>query len=119
MTDIQLNSTHDLVITNSDISLCLTKEELTIQKVKINLLNYRGEWFRDINLGVPYLQRILGRKGTKDIADISLKNTILETENISSILSYQSSIDTNRNIKVIFSASMESGGSIDNILVEI
>ena len=119
MTDIVLTSEHDLFIENGDISLFTTLDTLTAQKVKIRLLNYRGEWFRDINTGVPYLQSILGRKNTKVATDIILQNEILLTENIASITSYSSTINTERKLEVIFSAQMVSGGIIENITIEV
>lgn len=119
MTDIILTSEHDLLIQQGDISLFSSIEELTVQKVKIRLLNYRGEWFRDINTGVPYLQSILGKKNTKAATDIILKNVIIGTDNIAAIQSYTSTINTERKLEVSFSAIMVSGGSIDNTTIEV
>lgn len=119
MTDIILTPEHDLLIEDQDIKLFLTLEALTVQKVKINLLNYKGQWFRDINQGVPYLQEILGKRDSKLIADTNIKNTIMSTDNIENITSYNSEIDNNRKIIVTFSATMQAGGTIDDIIVEI
>lgn len=119
MTDIELTQEHDLLIVNRDIVLFTTLPELTAQKLKIRLLNYRGEWFRDINTGVPYLQQIMGVRGTKALADTILKTVIAETENVGSILSYSSVINQQRHLIVTFSASLVSGGKIENLTVEI
>lgn len=120
MTDIKLDTTtHDLVITNNDIQLFEKIENLTVQKVKINLLNNRGEWFRNINVGVPYTQTILGKKGTKTVADSLLKNTIINTDGIQSITNYSSTINSDRTLKVIFSAVTDTGQIINDITVEI
>lgn len=120
MNDIILDTTtHDLVITNNDISLFEDLEHLTAQKVKINLLNYRGEWFRDINIGVSYLQSILGIRNSKATADTVLKTVILDTDNISNITSYSSVVNSDRKLIVTFSATMNSGGTIEDISVEV
>tara|TARA_R110000851_G_scaffold119532_2_gene247383 strand:+ start:1746 stop:2105 length:360 start_codon:yes stop_codon:yes gene_type:complete len=119
MTDIILNSVHDLLITNGDISLFEKLEPNTAQRVEINLLNFLGEWFRDVNTGVPYLQTILGRRNSLESANVEIKATIINTENISTITQYSSSIDNNRKLTVIFSATLESGGTINNISVEV
>lgn len=119
-TDIKLDKvTYDLEITNRDINLFDTIEDLTVQQVKINLLNFRGEWFRDVTVGIPYLQEILGRRGSKGAADTLIKNTILGTDNITSITSYNSSITTERGLQVVFSATTNSGEILQNILVEV
>ncbi len=118
-TGIVLDSiTHDLVIENNGLTLFQTDEDATVQRVKIRLLVYKGEWFRDINYGVPYLQEIFG-KDTKNAADANLKSTILGTENVKSLLSYQSTIGRNRTLQVVFSIKVGSGKIINDILVEI
>lgn len=119
-TDIVLDSsTHDIKIVNRDIQLFTTIEDLTVQKVKINLLNFRGEWFRDITTGIPYLQEIFGVRNSKDVADTLIKNAILDTDSITSITSYSSSINSERKLSVLFSAVTNSGAILDNISVEV
>lgn len=120
MTDIILgSSSHDIEIINGDMSLFETAELATAQKLKIRLLSYRGEWFRDISTGVPYLQSILGKRDTKLTADTVLKNEIINTPNIASITNYSSSVNSDRKLSITFSAIMTSGGSIENISLEI
>lgn len=119
MTDLILTQEHDLEIIDGDIKLFETVELATVQKLKIRLLSYRGEWFRDISTGVPYLQAILGKRNTKLTADTVLKNEIINTPNIASITSYSSSINSERKLSITFSAIMTSGGSIENISLEI
>lgn len=118
-TDIKLDGDHDLVVSGQDIVLFESMEDITVQRVKINLLNRRGEWFPDINVGVPYLNGILGKRGTKDFADTVIKNTIIATDNISMITSYQSTVDNDRKLHITFSAIMDSGGEIANTDLEI
>ena len=119
MTDIILDLNHDLSILNKDIRLFKDIGLNTAQRVKINLLNFLGEWFRDVDTGVPYLQTILGRRNSLESADVELKATIINTENISTITQYSSSIGNDRKLTVIFSATLESGGTINNISVEV
>ena len=54
----------------------LTKEDVTQpftenvgQRLRLRLLTFEGEWFLDTTYGVPYFQRILGRKPTKSAID--------------------------------------------------
>jgi len=119
MTDIILDTTHDLLISNGGISLFEDLGLNTAQRVEINLLNFLGEWFRDVDVGVPYLQTLLGRRNSLEAADVEIKATIINTENISTITQYSSSIDNDRKLTVIFSATLESGGAINNISVEV
>lgn len=124
MTDIKLDpKTHDIVIEDDLMMFGNSEEEKvldTIQRVKMRLLLYKGEWFRDVGVGVPYIQEILGRRDAKNVADANIKNTILATENIQSLTSYTSHIDPKtREFKVIFSGFTETGDLLDNIEVRI
>lgn len=120
MTDIVLeNLNYDLDIENKDIKLFERIENETVQKVKINVLLIKGEWFRDIEYGVPYTQSILGRRNTKSIADTFIKNAIINTEGIQSITSYSSTISSDRILEVTFSAITDSGEILDNVNVEV
>jgi predicted phosphodiesterase len=111
MTDIVLTEQHDLLIVDGDITLHSTEEDLTRQELKINLQNHKGNWFVDITEGIPYLENILGIRGGQDIADVLIKQAIKDTDNISNITSYTSSFEA-REYRVLFSADLESGGSI-------
>lgn len=119
MNDIQLSTTdYDLLVKDGDILLFDTIESLTVQKVKINLLNFKGEWFRDIDTGIPYIQDVFGKRGTKEATDALIKNAILSTENITALLRYDSSISDNRTLQVVFSAKTQSG-TLTDITVEV
>ena len=119
MTDLIMDVNFDLSIVDGGINIFEDITLLTAQKVKINLQNYRGEWFRDVNTGVPYLQQILGLRNSKELADTILKTTIVATDNIDSILTYSSTVNQERQLIVTFSASMVTGGTIENLTVEI
>ncbi len=118
MTDIKLTTQHDLLIENGDIGLFSAEEELTAQTVKINLQNYKGEWFPDISTGIPYLQRILNKKDTEAITHILLREAITDSYNIKAITKYAYSYHE-RKLQITFSASLNSGGSIADLTLEI
>ena len=118
-TDIKLNRTHDLDLSSGDLDLFTRVEDLAVQQVKINLLVYKGEWFLDVDKGVPYLQEIFGDRNTKAAADSNIKYTILNTDNIQSILSYKSSINSLNRTLLVESSARTNSGDIINIEVEI
>lgn len=95
--DIYLNPvTNDIDLT-SDLTMRLTanKEESSRQQVLISLSTFKGEWFADINAGIPYLRndnnniKALG-EGTKAFIDALIQDDILARENITEINSYES-----------------------------
>ena len=59
--DLLLSSDHDLAIIDFDLQLT-TDQQAIAQRVKQSLLLFKGEWFLDRDLGVPYYEDILGTK---------------------------------------------------------
>lgn len=64
------------------------------QAVKTNLLLLQGEWWEDIENGLPLFQRIIGQRFSQqniDIVDSFIKERIITTENVTGISDFQSS----------------------------
>jgi hypothetical protein len=59
------------------------------QAILTRLKLWQGEWFLDVTEGTPYLQSILAKSQNPDAY---LKQRILSTPNVQSILSYRSNI---------------------------
>ena len=62
------------------------------QAVKTRLLLWREEWFLDVDEGTPYLQGIIG-KHDQTTTDNVIRSRILDTEGVTSIETYESTID--------------------------
>lgn len=92
---------------NNQVILCPDIQSLTRQRVAINLKMIQGEWFANRLYGVPYLTSITG-KNTKNLTDSILKRTIRDTDGITSLDSYSSTLE-GRTLKVVYSATTESG----------
>jgi hypothetical protein len=58
-----------------------------------------NEWFLDTTVGTPYDELILGY-GTQGSRDVALRQRILGTQGVRSLLSYGSSVDANRRFTV-------------------
>lgn len=67
MTDLKLTAAGDIDLTNGRASL-VDGDDLIVQRLRINLRFFTGDWFLDLNYGVPYHGRVL-IKGVND-ADI-------------------------------------------------
>lgn len=100
------------------IRMCNTYEELTRQRIQINLEMFRGEWFADKNYGVPYFGRIYG-KGNKNAADAIFKGTIRNTEGVIKLTRFISTLDkVERKYTLVFSV-LTTEGEITDIEVEV
>ena len=124
--DIYLNpTTDDIDLTNNRMSLTQTIEDLSRQKVLINLSTYRGELFYDIGAGIPYLkndfnQRQLLTKGSKVALDVEIKQGILSREGILNLRKYNSILDGVTGVLTVsFEAQTKEGAIIEVSGIEI
>lgn len=91
--DIKLTNDHDIGIVSNDFTLTETESESLKQRLIIKLLTFQGEWFLNQNEGLPYYQSILGKNRAKETIDTIFKTAILDTPDVISLDSFQSSID--------------------------
>ena len=64
------------------------------QAVKTRLLLFQGEWWEDMENGLPLFQRIIGQRFSQQdtsIVDSLIKERIITTENVAGISDFQSS----------------------------
>lgn len=93
MNDLELdNESHDLVIENGDLNLLNNEAKVARQTLTINLLFFRGEWFLDLEYGVPYFQSILTKGVSKNVVDSILRAKILESYRIDNITTFKSAV---------------------------
>jgi hypothetical protein len=65
------------------------------QAINTKLKLFQGEWWENTKEGLPFFQGIAGQSNIA-VTDLLIKTRILETPNVISIASYQSSIDSLR-----------------------
>ncbi len=100
-TDIKLNpTTHDIDLSSGGLALHTEQVTVIAQRVKIALLLKLGEWFKDVNAGVPYYQEFFSKKGNKEFADQFLIDYLANVPEISSVASYKSTVQAGRVLKV-------------------
>ena len=117
--DLLLDGSGDLDLTNGQLSLTPDLQTVIRQKVQITLRAFRGEYFADTNLGVPYLEndnnsvQLLGDRIPKDIFDTYTREAILSVDGVVSITEYSSEVNnTGESLTIEFSAQIESGDVI-------
>lgn len=91
MSDIYMNEvTGDLDLTNRTPRLTASTIEEVRQKVELRLRRLKGEWFANINLGVPYFQTILKKGVNKNLVDSILRKEITDTNGVIRITKFAS-----------------------------
>ena len=84
-------TTHDLDVSGFDIRTTKDGMEAFIQRLKIKLMFFKGEWFLNQNFGIPYFDEIFGQSGdAKDSADNIFKLAIVEMEGVDKLINYSS-----------------------------
>lgn len=116
--DLELDKdTHDLVVTDKDLGFIEDTTDAITQRLKVRLLFFKGEWFLNINFGVPYYQSILRKGISKGKVDGIFKTTILETPGVITLLNFVSTFNpVTREYSLTFSCRASTG---DTITLEI
>lgn len=78
--DIYLDETGNLAMVRD--------AEAVGQHVRQRLMAYRGEWFLDKTVGVPWLTDVLGRGYDAALAEAVIKAEVLGTDGVTSIRSF-------------------------------
>lgn len=78
-----------------------TTNDQVAQTIGTRLKTILGEYFYDINFGLPYWD-VIANASNIDILNVAMKNSILGTSGVVKINSFQSNLDT---IKRIYSVS--------------
>ena len=76
--------------------LFLTNKEAVAQAILTRLRLLYGEWWENIADGLPLFERILGAYGGEEVrsaVDLIISERIHETQNVTEIVTYESSFD--------------------------
>jgi len=83
--DWYLNDNNELAV--------VTDAEAVGQHARARLLSFVNEWFLDTEAGVPWLEEILGRSFDRVLAEAIIKETILDTDGVTSLREFLVSFD--------------------------
>lgn len=96
----KLSESGDYVFGNGQLDFLVNTPDMVAQKIKTRLLLWLGEWFLDVEEGTAWLQGVLGKQ-QESTRDTVIRTRILETEGVTSIVSYESIVDAdNRRLSV-------------------
>lgn len=118
--DLLLNyDTNDLVFHNGTLTREYTTQPfvaVVAQRLLIMLQTYSGEWFMDLNHGIPYWQSILGKKTTKSAVDLIFQQKILAENGVKEITEFKSTF-VNRQYSLDFKVKVSTGEVTDTITI--
>lgn len=112
--DILLDeATHDIVFENGATPVTGSIADGLKQRLKIKFLTFKGEWFLNTNYGTPYYQQIFGKGRSKASIDIIFRQLIAEDADVESILSFESSLSSDRTYSLSFSVKSRTGETVE------
>jgi len=111
-------TTNDLEFTNFDLSF-VEEVDYVVQKLKIRLQFFLGEWFLDTSVGTPYFQEIFIKNPDVAAIESIFRAIILETNEVNELLSFVSDYDNSlRKFSLVFSVNT-TFGLAENVEVTI
>lgn len=92
--DLKLNERKtDLIFVNGACPTTSGVNDALAQELTLRLRTFRGEWFRDIQFGVPWMTRVLGKKVDKTVVDIVIQEQIRMNPKVVQITHFESDLD--------------------------
>lgn len=119
MPSLAIDNNNDIFFTNYGLTFVSDSDDEILQRIKIRLRFFQGEWFLNINHGVPYFQSILGEKPLNlNLVSNLLIDQILDVEGVGSveetIIDYD---EVERKVKFEFIAKTVSGTSLSEVIL--
>ena len=109
MKDILLDDNDEIVIDKLDFTIIDSLDYLR-QKLKIRLRFFLGEYYLDINKGIPFFDRILIKNPDIDDVESIFKAEILGTKGVKELTSFDMNFDTTkRQLSISFKALTTAG----------
>lgn len=96
----------DYTFGQGDNTFLINSPETVAQAVKTRFLLWRGQWFLNLTEGIPWIQSVLGKQ-SPDGYNLAVRQHILQTPGVSSILSFDVSANS-RTRRVSFTATIDT-----------
>ena len=107
--DIKLDEDGDISLVSGDAQTTSIGAEDLAQRLRIRLNTFQGEWFMDNTLGIDWWNRVMGKNRSKMAVDALIQDSILKEPDALQIVSYTSSISTDRKFSCSFRVRTENG----------
>jgi hypothetical protein len=92
MRDLKLDQEGDLMISEFDLRLT-TDSEIVEQRIRQALLTFKGEWFLNTQLGIPYYESILEEKNSLQAIKAILVDAIKKVEGVKELTKFEIKYD--------------------------
>ena len=118
MYDLMLEEdTKDLLIVEHDMTLTETNQKYVTQKLKIRLNMFLGEWYLNINKGIPYFEEILVKDPNLNFIEDLLKTEIVSIPEIDILEKFEIEYDSLTRELIITFIVRTIDGDVINITI--
>jgi len=93
--DVKLGDDGDVLFINGECPVTTTDFDVVAQRLQIRLKTFQGEYDFNTSYGVPYFQRILGKKIRKQEIDNIFQQIIYLEDGVTEILDFNSTFSKN------------------------
>lgn len=100
---------HDLVFINGTCPTTGDMIDVVIQRLYILLRTFQGEWFLNVEHGIPWLENILGQKISKSTADMILQEKIAQEMGVKQVIDFKSTLTPQRTYSCSFRVKAVTG----------
>jgi len=84
------------------------------QSIRNRLLMYRGEWFYDLDEGIPYFEEVLRKAPDFSLIDQIFRQAISETPGVQTVTRLRFRLDrVSRCLNIFFDALLDNGESLN------
>lgn len=114
MADLALDTTTGDLDVSGDAAHIVDGDDAIVQHVALRLRLFRGEWFLDSRVGMPYYERVLVKNPDLVAVRSAFRQAIIETPGIATLDKFSLVLNSaTRLLSVEFTATKESGGTLD------
>ncbi len=108
----RLDASHDMTF-GFGLGNYARDAESVRQRVRTRLLTHQGEWFLDVDAGLPWLDRVLTKPADLTLAEALIKRCIVETEGVASLDAFALTFDRSARAVSIAASLTTIYGPID------
>lgn len=109
--------THDIIFINGQSPVTQGAAQIVAQRLKIRLQTFLGEWFINTTYGIPYWQRILGKKTSKVAVDRIFQEQIRAERGVVAITQFNSTLSRDRQYTMNFRVRAANNEETDLITI--
>ena len=113
MINFELDASGDIQLEDGQIKTISDRLESIRQKATVALNTFEGEWFLDVNFGVPYREEILIKNPSVSRISAVLRDTLESVNGVTTVTELSISIDrATRTLSAEFELNIETGETI-------